>query len=69
MDETLRPVEGATLAGLLADRAARRPDRTFVSFPGQDTSYGELAARAGALARGLLARGLEPGERPADLWR
>jgi acyl-CoA synthetase (AMP-forming)/AMP-acid ligase II len=50
-----------TLAALLSARASERPAHPFVSFPGEDLSYGELHDRATALARGLIATGLQPG--------
>ena len=50
-----------TLAALLADRASERAAHPFVSFPGEELSYGELHDRATALARGLIATGLPPG--------
>jgi acyl-CoA synthetase (AMP-forming)/AMP-acid ligase II len=50
-----------TLASLLSSRAVERPAHPFVSFPGEELSYGELRDRAAKLARGLLATGLKPG--------
>jgi fatty-acyl-CoA synthase len=50
-----------TLAALLSARASERPAHPFVSFPGEELSYGELHDRATALARGLIATSLKPG--------
>lgn len=50
-----------TLAALLSTRASERPAHPFVSFPGEDLSYGEPHDRATALACGLIATGIQPG--------
>lgn len=62
-----RDLTGATLGGLLIDRAERTPGRLFISFPDQDTTYRALADESRALAKGLLARGLAPGDHVAVL--
>ncbi|WP_010137912.1 (2,3-dihydroxybenzoyl)adenylate synthase [Oceanicola sp. S124] len=54
---------GETFPAMLRDRAARFAGRTAVSGPGARWNYAELLERAEALARGLLARGLTPGDR------
>src|SRR5580693_9001445 len=48
--------------GVLAHHAERSPDRAMTVFDGQVTSYGEMATRASALATGLHARGVRPGQ-------
>lgn len=56
---------GETFGGLLRDRAAEHPDRTAIVDPagGHRWTYGELDLRADRLAAGLLARGVEKGDR------
>ncbi|MEA2692171.1 MAG: hypothetical protein QOJ16_1558, partial [Acidobacteriota bacterium] len=51
------------LPGLLAAVAARRPDAVALCFAGEQVSHGELAARAGGIARHLRALGLAPESR------
>lgn len=58
---------GGTLAHVLRDRADAHPDRTLVSFPDAEVSYGELYRRARAMAKGLIAAGLRPGGHVAIL--
>jgi acyl-CoA synthetase (AMP-forming)/AMP-acid ligase II len=48
--------------GVLAHHARRSPDRALAVFEGRTVSYGEMAQRAGALARGLAAQGIGPGD-------
>lgn len=50
------------LGEMLDAAAARRPEATAIVFKGTRVSYAELASRADALARGLLALGLGPGD-------
>jgi fatty-acyl-CoA synthase len=50
------------LAEMLDAAAARRPGATAIVFKDARVSYAELASRADALARGLLALGLGPGD-------
>jgi amino acid adenylation domain-containing protein len=58
---------GETLPDLFAAQAARRPDAVALSFEGEALTYGELARRAGHIARRL--RGLGVGaEVPVALW-
>jgi long-chain acyl-CoA synthetase len=49
---------------LLAQRAARTPDKPAALFPdtGEALTFGELDARANQAAHGLIALGLEPGQ-------
>ncbi|HEX9733976.1 MAG TPA: non-ribosomal peptide synthase/polyketide synthase [Thermoanaerobaculia bacterium] len=50
----------ATIHGLVAAQAARAPERVALVDGERHLSYGELAARAGRLARRLRARGVGP---------
>ncbi|MFD0904194.1 amino acid adenylation domain-containing protein [Actinomadura sediminis] len=60
-DEAVRPVPEVTVAELLADRAARRPDApALVSPPDVRLTYGELNAEVNRLARLLIAHGAGP---------
>jgi fatty-acyl-CoA synthase len=65
LDDRHRPWRSPTLAGLLDDVAAQFPGRPFVITEQGTVSYGELAQRSARLARGLIARGVRPGERVA----
>jgi acyl-CoA synthetase (AMP-forming)/AMP-acid ligase II len=47
---------------VLAHHAQRSPDKPMTVFEGSTTTYGEMAARATALAGGLAARGVGPGD-------
>ncbi|HTZ35880.1 MAG TPA: AMP-binding protein, partial [Stellaceae bacterium] len=51
------------LAALLFDVARRLPDAPAVADDRRSWSYRELAARVAALAGGLRAQGLAPGDR------
>src|SRR5580700_1650257 len=55
--------DAVTLGDLLLRTADRRPTGDAVVFPHERLSYGELADRAGTLARGLIGLGIEPGEK------
>ncbi|HVY36513.1 MAG TPA: non-ribosomal peptide synthase/polyketide synthase, partial [Polyangia bacterium] len=50
---------------LFEEQASRAPDAVALVFEGQTMSYGELNARADALARRLEARGIRPDARVA----
>src|SRR5438067_11953413 len=50
------------LGEMLDAAAARRPDTPAIIFKDARVTYAELAARADAFARGLLALGLGPGD-------
>lgn len=54
---------GETFHTMLRDRAARHPDRLAIVGGNTRWTYGELDRRADAIAAGLLARGLQPGDR------
>ncbi|MEU5366878.1 amino acid adenylation domain-containing protein [Streptomyces sp. NPDC005925] len=62
VNETAGPVpEGLLHAGLL-QRAVESPGKVAVVAADGSLTYGELRSRAAAVARGLLARGVAPGE-------
>jgi fatty-acyl-CoA synthase len=63
------PIHEVTQAGLLARLAAEYPDREALVCPqfGVRMTFAELDAAALRIARGLVALGLEPGERIA-IW-
>jgi amino acid adenylation domain-containing protein/non-ribosomal peptide synthase protein (TIGR01720 family) len=54
---------GATLHALIGAQAARTPDAVAVAFEGETLTFGELDARAGALAATLRAMGVGPESR------
>jgi len=54
---------GYLLQHLLADSAARWPDRPAVAAAGRSLSFGELDELSGRVARALVARGVVPGDR------
>lgn len=62
------PLDGAeTLVGLIESHVQRHPDRGHILFLPEEGepvpfSYGELGGRARAVAAGLVAGGLEPGQ-------
>jgi len=63
---TLEALQADTLISLgreLSDRAARYPDRTFFLWKGRAFSYIEADRRVDAIVRGLIDRGVEPGQR------
>ena len=64
-----QPLIGETIPAYLSQVAAREPDReALVSIPQQARlSYRELFDRSDALARGLIALGLERGDR-VGIW-
>ena len=55
------------LAEIFAATARGRPDHPALAAPGRTLSYAELDADADALARGLLRRGIGPGD-VVGLW-
>jgi fatty-acyl-CoA synthase len=57
------PPSAKTLAGVVSEWAARTPSRSAVIRGAQNISYGELDARAEAVAKALLALGLRRGDR------
>src|ERR1700760_1619569 len=58
---------GWTLAQALDAAAAEHPDRPYVIAEDRACTYGELAEWSRALARGLAAEGVAPGENVALL--
>ena len=54
---------GKTMYTMVADTAAAYPDHTAYIFMGKRTSYAAFAQRIDAAARGLLALGIEKGDR------
>ena len=51
-----------TLPELLKSQAEARPDSVYAIFPDASITFGGLLARSTALAKGLIALGLEPGQ-------
>src|SRR3954454_5410374 len=47
---------------VLAHHATRTPDKAMTVFEGETVTYGEMAARAAALAEGLRERGVQRGD-------
>ena len=64
-----RPLLGLTIGAQLDRTAARFPDNEALVVPQQDVRwrYGTLAEKVDAFAAGLLALGLEPGDR-IGIW-
>ena len=58
-----------TLHAMLADRAALRPAKAAFLFGGETLSYRELDARGRRIATGLIAAGVQPGDRVAYIGR
>lgn len=56
-----------SLAAVLAEPAARRPDHPAIVFDGQEVSYARLWHRARSYAAVLGERGVRPGDRVALL--
>ncbi|MGJ7907808.1 amino acid adenylation domain-containing protein [Actinopolyspora sp. H202] len=63
VNDTERPLSGATLAEALVDRALDSPDGVAVVDDGASITYRELLARATAVANALRAAGRERGDR------
>ena len=54
-----------TIAALLADRAARHPDRTFLRWEGTETGYADAAEQSFRHGNAFLAAGVRPGDHVA----
>src|SRR6516225_2975198 len=63
LDDRHRPWHPCTLTELLDSVAAGYPDRPFVITELGSLSYAEMADWSLRLARGLVASGVQPGER------
>jgi len=63
LEDRHRPWRPCTLTELLDSVAARYPDRPFVITEQGTLSYAEMAGWSLRLARGLVASGVQPGER------
>jgi non-ribosomal peptide synthetase component E (peptide arylation enzyme) len=63
LEEQHRPWRSLTLVGTLDRVVSAYPDRTFVIGEHASYTYGALAAWATRLARGLVGRGVETGDR------
>ena len=61
-DRRVGPIEASTVADLV-ERGAAMWDHDAVAFPHERDTYPEFAARADHFARGLLALGLERGDK------
>src|SRR5258708_110288 len=59
----------ATIAGISAFQARKRPNRIALSYGGQETSYQEFDRLANRVANGILALGTHPESRIAVLDR
>jgi fatty-acyl-CoA synthase len=64
--ESPRPGE-VTNAALLMAQAARIPDGVYGIFPNREVTFGELHREAMAVAKGLIALGIRPGDHVATL--
>lgn len=62
-----RPNDLTTVAGLLRERGRLHPDRPMFTLGDTTRTYGEMAASAEAIARGLVVEGVTPGGRVAML--
>ena len=62
---TLEPYPDRTLLDYLSETAAAHPDRPALLFNGGKVSYGQLDRLSDALAAGLVALGVRPGDRVA----
>jgi long-chain acyl-CoA synthetase len=59
----------ATLAGLIRQQAATRPDHPYLHFEGASWTYAQLDERSSRIATALAADGVGPGDRVAMLER
>jgi long-chain acyl-CoA synthetase len=56
-----------TLGQMLAQTAERLPNKTAIRFRDQETTYADFDKRANQVANGLIALGIQPGDRVALL--
>ncbi len=56
-----------TIDQIFSRAVSRWPDRTFIVADGRSFTYGEMSAEVEQVAQGLLALGVQPGDRVA-LW-
>ncbi len=61
--EQLGPDTLISMGRELADRAAKHPDRTFFLWKGRAFSFADADRRVDAIVRGLISRGVRPGQR------
>jgi acyl-CoA synthetase (AMP-forming)/AMP-acid ligase II len=61
---TFVPTDSADVnwCNVLTQHAGRTPDKVLTLFEGEAVTYGEMATRVAALAGGLAARGVGPGD-------
>lgn len=59
------PLEQRTIGRVLADKARRIPDRTFLLWQGQSYSYADLERITNRYAHGFAARGIRHGDHVA----
>ncbi len=62
LNRTAEPLARLTIAEQILAVGERQPDRLAIKAGSAELSYGQLIARAAAVARELDARGLRPGE-------
>jgi fatty-acyl-CoA synthase len=60
-------IEKLTLGALFRKQTLAHGDAPFLVFPEQTVSYAQMFSRAQSVARGLIARGVKPGEHVAVL--
>ncbi|MFI0350080.1 AMP-binding protein [Actinomadura sp. 9N407] len=60
---SLPPLAERTIVHVLREHAERHPGRPAIAGPGAELGYGRLLEEAAALAGGLRARGIGPGDR------
>ena len=58
-------LEERTIGRILAEKAERIPDKTFLLWQGRSYSYGELEAMTNRYANGLKAHGIGHGDHVA----
>ncbi len=63
------PAHDGTVAGLLASRASRDPQRPFLVFEDRTLRWGDVPAAVERVARGLAARGVAKGDRVGVMAR